>query len=296
MTTKYNIGWERYPLRAACCLLYGPDNCILSVSRKTNHADKGLPGGKCEPGETYRDAAIRELLEETGYLAKDLEPVFMADGDTGLPVDSIDNPTLTSNGKLPCNTVTFIVRKYSKSPTAQVTESGLVSWVAPNVICNGSFAKYNSNLLAELLSLKNKIQHKFEEGKFVITMFDTYQNRVLDVFDTNASTVPELIEYIIDMWRDDIGNHVLPLLSRLQADPELGKNKADILYEQYDRMPNETSEKIESIMRSYGDTEELQDLFIREIEVERNEAEYAITRYHPDMKSIFDKLLRNMAD
>ncbi len=68
-------------------------------------------------------------------------------------------------------------------------------------------------------------------------MFDTYQNRVLQVFDTYAGTVPELIEYIIEMWCEDYGIHVLPLLSRLQADPELGQNNAAILYEQYDRVP-----------------------------------------------------------
>lgn len=291
METEYNVHWERYPFRAACCLLYGPDNTILSVSRKTNHADKGLPGGKCEPGETYMDAAIRELQEETGYLAEDLEPIFMADGDTGLPVDSIDNPKPDANGKIPRNTVTFLVRKYIKSPTAEVKEAGLVSWVAPSVICKGSFAKYNTNLLnVNHTELMRKRDHKFTEGKFVITMFDSYQGRILQLFDTDAYTVPELIDYIIDMWREDTGNHVLPLLSRLQADPELGMNKGEILYEQYDRMPEDTREKVESIMRSYGDTPELQALFIREIEVERNEAEYAITRYHPGMKSLFDKL------
>jgi len=292
MDTEYNVNWERYPLRAACCLLLGPDNTILSVSRKTNHEDKGLPGGKCEPGETYMDAAIRELQEETGYLAENLEPIFMADGDTGLPVDSIDNPKSDANGKIPCNAVTFLVRKYTKSPGAEVRESGVVSWVAPSVICKGSFAKYNTNLLevdhGELMSLKRN--HKFEEGKFVITMFDSYQGRILQVFNTNAHTVPELIDHVIDMWREGMGNHVLPLLSRLQADPELAGNKAEILYEQYDRMHEDIREKVELIMRSYGDTPELQALFIREIEVERNEAEYAITRYYPAMQSLFAKL------
>jgi hypothetical protein len=48
-------------------------------------------------------------------------------------------------------------------------------------------------------------------------------------------------------------------------------------------------------MRSYGDTDKSQELFIREIEVERNEAEYSITKYSSDMKSLYEKLLHNTA-
>lgn len=43
------------------------DGTILYVGRST-YGDKvgGVPGGKLEPGETFRNAAIREFKEETG--------------------------------------------------------------------------------------------------------------------------------------------------------------------------------------------------------------------------------------
>lgn len=42
------------------------DGLILSISRKHDHNDLGLPGGKIEPGETPEQAVIREVQEEVG--------------------------------------------------------------------------------------------------------------------------------------------------------------------------------------------------------------------------------------
>jgi 8-oxo-dGTP pyrophosphatase MutT (NUDIX family) len=45
------------------------DGLILSVPRRNNPNDFGLPGGKVEEGESEVDAAARELFEETGLVA-----------------------------------------------------------------------------------------------------------------------------------------------------------------------------------------------------------------------------------
>ncbi len=60
--------------KAVCGLLFH-NNKILSVSRKSNHNDFNLFGGKLENGETWEQALIRECYEETGCSIK-IIPIY----------------------------------------------------------------------------------------------------------------------------------------------------------------------------------------------------------------------------
>src|SRR3954471_11087536 len=66
--------------KAACVVLINSKGQILSVGRKTNNADRNLPGGKLESqdNESFEAAAIRETEEETGLKIFNLKEVYRA--------------------------------------------------------------------------------------------------------------------------------------------------------------------------------------------------------------------------
>lgn len=51
---------------AVCGLMFDKNMNILTVSRKHDPLDLGLPGGKLEGTETILEAIVREMKEETG--------------------------------------------------------------------------------------------------------------------------------------------------------------------------------------------------------------------------------------
>lgn len=62
----------RVEVRAAGGLVWrpapaDPDGVEVLVVRRPKYGDWSLPKGKLDPGETWRQAAVREVKEETGY-------------------------------------------------------------------------------------------------------------------------------------------------------------------------------------------------------------------------------------
>lgn len=99
---------------------------VLCVSRKTDHSDMGLPGGKQDP-EDFGNAlytAIRETKEETG-----------------LDVKYEDMKLVLAMHKYGSMSYTFYATKY----TGEINhnEPHIVKWGSFNDLFNGSFGKYN---------------------------------------------------------------------------------------------------------------------------------------------------------
>jgi 8-oxo-dGTP diphosphatase len=55
---------------ASACVWRGDEVLLVQRAKAWFHGYWALPGGKIEPGETAVEAALRELLEETGVKAR----------------------------------------------------------------------------------------------------------------------------------------------------------------------------------------------------------------------------------
>ena len=120
-------------------VLINEDGKILLVSRKDDHKDFGLPGGKVDKGETYEEAAIRELKEETGIKAKNLECIF----------------AMHRKGRMG---YTFIAEYSGKIDYDEKAEPHVVKWGKMKEAIDGKFGYWNT-LVAETLESIG-IKHK----------------------------------------------------------------------------------------------------------------------------------------
>lgn len=125
-------------LKTAVALIYHKDakeqpiDIILGVSRKHDHKDFGLVGGKCEDNETFEECVKREVLEETGLIVTTCEEIFER---------SCIYKNRETIGK------TFLCEVEGEIHT---DEPHIVKWVTWEELFNGSFGEYNKALFKHL--------------------------------------------------------------------------------------------------------------------------------------------------
>lgn len=122
-----------------CVVVHDKDGRLLMVSRKNNHSNWNLPGGKVEDLETLEQAAARELEEETGLSSPFGEDAFLR-VFVGIIEDYV--------------TVCFLAHSMQGS-IIQRPEEGLVRWGTWSDILteNSSFVEYNKAVYAALKAI-----------------------------------------------------------------------------------------------------------------------------------------------
>jgi ADP-ribose pyrophosphatase YjhB (NUDIX family) len=140
-TTRF-VAFLPEPFSVVCLVWSGAE--LLVVSRRDNHADLGLPGGKADgdglvPDEDPFAAIVRETRQETGIEIIEADYVFRRD-DYRKPGDV--RPTMPA--------LCFAVNAYKGEPRSM--EGSWVGWVKPSALVSPqcSFREYNMSLFDAL--------------------------------------------------------------------------------------------------------------------------------------------------
>jgi len=122
-------------MKEAGVMLIIKDGLILGITRRHDKTKFGLPGGKVDPGETPKQAAIRETLEETSIVVQDCTLIYkrveLGDGPAGVDFYSY------------C----YYATEWAGTP--QKSEEGDVKWLTAEEVTStkAAFGDYNRNTI-----------------------------------------------------------------------------------------------------------------------------------------------------
>lgn len=138
--SKEEIDEAERTAQSACVFVINPcgDGSILAITRKDDYKNIGLPGGKIDTalGETAKDGAIRELLEETGILVEKDEIV---------PIEC------SIARKLLC--VTYLSTGKILGKLLPSSKEGMPMWVHPHMLLKDTctYKRYNIKIFSKLM-------------------------------------------------------------------------------------------------------------------------------------------------
>ncbi len=118
-------------MKIASVMLIVKDGLILAISRRDNKAKYGLIGGKLNDKEYPKQAAIREVFEETGIIINDCVWFFSRQEQ--------NEDIFYSH--------TFFATDWYGEPKQK--EDGVVNWITAKELTNPSaaFPEYNTKML-----------------------------------------------------------------------------------------------------------------------------------------------------
>jgi mutator protein MutT len=125
-------------IKSAVALIFHPESkdfpmdIILGVSRKYDHNDFGLPGGKLEGDESFEECLDREILEETGLTVISKKEIF------------------ERNTSYKENVVQAKCFLCEVTGNIQTDEPHKVEWISWDTLFEGSFGEYNYKLFEHL--------------------------------------------------------------------------------------------------------------------------------------------------